>query len=93
MYVEAARAIAATQQLVSFCDAICFILPAEVTAGSHATNGCEPRQTRKGAAAATLFVCRGSAWLSLVSVTFPSASGVSPHVVHGSGAQVAPPAI
>jgi len=41
-------------------------LPSEVTAGSRATDGRELRQTRKGAAAATSAVCRGSAWLSLV---------------------------
>jgi hypothetical protein len=41
-------------------------LPSEVTAGSRATDGREPRQARKGAAAATFAVCRGGAWLSLV---------------------------
>ncbi len=49
-------------------------LPAEVTAGSRATVGRKPRQARKGAAVAVLSVCRGGAWLSLVSAIFLSAT-------------------
>jgi len=49
-------------------------LPPEVTAGSRATAGREPRQARKGAAAAALVVCRGGAWLSLV----PASAGRFP---------------
>jgi hypothetical protein len=42
-------------------------LPIEVTAGSRATDGRKPRQAREGAAVAASAVCRGGAWLSLVS--------------------------
>ena len=45
-------------------------LPIEVTAGSHAMTGRKPRQARKGATVAVLVVCRGEAWLSLVSAIF-----------------------
>ena len=46
------------------------LLPTEVTAGSRATDGREPRQARKGAAAVAPVVCRGGAWLSLVPAIF-----------------------
>jgi len=39
----------------------------ELIAGSHATEGYEPRQVRKEAAAVTAPVCRGEAQLSVVS--------------------------
>ena len=45
-------------------------LPVEVTAGSRATDIRELRQARKGAAVTVLCVCRGGAWLSLVSAIF-----------------------
>ncbi len=52
---------------ISFCASLS--LPLEVTAGSRATDGRELRQARKGAAATASAVCRGSAWLSLVTAS------------------------
>jgi len=71
-----------------------------VTAGSRATNGRQPRQARKGAAATASVVCRGGAWLSLLAARRAFVrigwrqsrlGDHGDHVLPGSGTQMAAP--